>query len=422
MPVLVAPVPSGLPQYDRSTWQHWTDEDGDCQNARQEVLIAESRIAVTFRPDGECRVIAGSWEGPYTGDIVSDPGDLDIDHLVPLANAHRSGAWNWSRERKRDYANYLGDENHLIATTSSANRGKGSKGPEDWRPPLESYWCSYAVDWATIKNQWGLTVTEAEYAALTEMLATCAIPVLLQPGRAAPPLLPTATALPSPPPGMRYDPFGPDRNCGDFDTYEEALAFFLAAGGPSDDPHNLDTNGDGQPCESLPGGPSAKESPAPLDKATPLHPPMVLGSAVTGADCTAVGPPQTALPAASVGTPNEPDCQPASTLDATPTLAATLTPIPVPTAAPAPPASPEPSLTLEPTPTHTLEPTPTPHQRIHRLPSQVRRQHPRQPLRPNRRHRRKKPLWTGTAATFPTGEKRRRFTCPRAVPTATGTA
>jgi hypothetical protein len=268
--VSVAPVPADLPEYDRGEWRHWTDEDSDCQNARQEVLIAESTVAVTFQTSDECRVATGRWQGPYTGEVATDPGKLDIDHLVPLENAHRSGAWAWDRKRKREFANHIGYDNHLLATNSSANRSKGSKGPERWRPPLESYWCVYAIDWIAVKNDWGLTVTEAEFGALRQMLATCPMPALLQrsgeaPQPAAATPVPAATGTPAPtaavetpaprptvPPGLKYDPFGPDRNCGDFDTYEEALEFYLAAGGPAQDPHNLDSNGDGKPCESLP--------------------------------------------------------------------------------------------------------------------------------------------------------------------------
>ena len=49
--VTVSAIPSNLPGYDRHNWDHWTDADGDCQDARQEVLVAESRINVSFRTD-----------------------------------------------------------------------------------------------------------------------------------------------------------------------------------------------------------------------------------------------------------------------------------------------------------------------------------------------------------------------------------
>ena len=72
---------------------------------------------------------------------------------------------------------------------------------------------------------------------------------------------PIPTAEPSPTPtaesgfgeqgNLRYDPEGPDRNCSDFETRTEAMAFFKAAGGPEKDPHRLDGDGNGIPCESL---------------------------------------------------------------------------------------------------------------------------------------------------------------------------
>ena len=54
-----------------------------------------------------------------------------------------------------------------------ANRSKGSKGPEEWKPPERDYWCQYAIDWVTIKNTWELTANDAEEASLAEMLETC---------------------------------------------------------------------------------------------------------------------------------------------------------------------------------------------------------------------------------------------------------
>ena len=362
--VAVAPVPDRLPEYDRDEWRHWTDEDGDCQNARQEVLITESTVAVEFASDDQCRVSSGRWQGPYTGEVVNEPTKLDIDHMVPLENAHRSGAWAWDRQRKRDFANSMGYENHLIAAISSANRSKGSKGPERWRPPLESYWCVYAIDWVTIKNNWDLTVTEAEYAALREMLATCPMPALLQrkdgrqPVSATPVPTPVPVATPTPtprptvPPGLRYDPFGPDRDCGDFDTYQEALDFYIAAGGPASDPHNLDSDGDGEPCSSLPRtkfeGQSAK-----------LVPAAGLGFSVP----VSLYPSTTQAPAALLTTPT-PTPSPSPTPAPVPTATHAPTPTPVSTANPEPASTPSPSPTPTPIPvptqTATPEPTSTP--------------------------------------------------------------
>ena len=356
--ITVAAAPPDMPKYDRGEWRHWTDEDRDCQNARQEVLIDESTIPVEFQSSDRCRVASGSWVGPYTGQTVNDPGDLDVDHMVPLENAHRSGAWAWDRDRKREYANFLQYEDHLIATTSRANRSKGSKGPEEWRPPLESYWCDYATDWIAIKNAWELTVTGAEFLALREMLDTCSIPVLLQrsgqtrPSTAVTPVPgPVSSPAPEPtvaisptatiPPGLRYDPFGPDRNCGDFDTYEEALEFFLAAGGPEKDTHNLDSDGDGRPCTSLPRAGSTSQPRAMQVEERP--PSSLAGPTATEEPQGNPGPP---LPV-STATP-----VPSSTPAPIPTLAPSTSPAVIPTPAP----SPTPTVAPTQTPTSTAPP------------------------------------------------------------------
>ena len=171
--LIVQPVPEELAEYNRKDWRHWVDADKDCQDARQEVLVAESTQTVVFTEEDQCRVESGNWVAPFTGVVETDPGKLDVDHLVPLANAHRSGAHSWSKDRKKEYANDLINPAHLVAVTARANRSKGAKGPEDWKPPDAGYWCQYATDWAGIKTEWVLTVTLAERDALAEMLDTC---------------------------------------------------------------------------------------------------------------------------------------------------------------------------------------------------------------------------------------------------------
>ena len=206
--VTVASIPEGLSAYDRDDWRHWTDEDGDCQNARHEVLIEESLSEVTYRDDRECQVVAGEWFGAFTGTTVREAGDLDIDHLVPLKNAHESGGWAWTAERKEKYANNLAEPVHLIAVTSSANRSKGAKDPDEWRPPDESYWCEYAAGWITVKQTWDLSVTHTEAEALKEMLDTCASPpelTLIESDPVSVATFPPPPQTPEPTPGPAGD-------------------------------------------------------------------------------------------------------------------------------------------------------------------------------------------------------------------------
>ena len=174
--IAIAPIPTGIPAYSRSQWKHWVDADGDCQNARQEALIAESLVSVTFETDRKCRVESGRWYGAFTGAYFEDPGDVDVDHMVPLKNAHNSGGWDWNPAMKEEYANNLGDDDHLIAVQDNANQSKGARGPDEWKPRDETYWCQYATDWAEIKERWSLTMTEPEAGAVVEMLNTCEDP------------------------------------------------------------------------------------------------------------------------------------------------------------------------------------------------------------------------------------------------------
>ena len=250
-----APAPV---DYDRDDWgSNWSDDDGDCISTRHEVLIVESLDPVGLSASG-CTVTGGRWFAAFTGTYVENPSSLDIDHFVPLANAHDSGGWVWSAGTKSSFYNDLSDQQHLIAVTDSANSSKGSRGPDEWKPPDSSYWCQYADTWVDIKVRWGLTVTSAELTALESMLGTCDGPPT---GGYIPPATTstttstttttttsttTTTVVPNP---------GNTMNCSDFSTYAEAKAWFDTYFPYYGDVARLDGDNDGEPCESLPGGP-----------------------------------------------------------------------------------------------------------------------------------------------------------------------
>ena len=158
--------------YDRDLYPHWIDADGDCQDTRQEVLIAESRVPVRMTADG-CRVVSGEWFDPYTGQVFTDPGRLDIDHLVPLAEAHRSGADQWTEEWREAFANDLDLDESLIAVSASANRSKADQDPAEWLPPRRAYRCEYARAWLAVKDRWGLHIDPEEARAIAHALSDC---------------------------------------------------------------------------------------------------------------------------------------------------------------------------------------------------------------------------------------------------------
>jgi len=171
--VILAVPALSMTKYKRSEWRAWIDADNDCQDTRQEILIEQSIFAVKFKTEKQCKVRSGLWIDPYTGKFHRDPSKLHVDHMVPLANAHRSGGWRWDEEKKKEFANAIGHGFHLITVEGRINISKSDKGPDQWRPPSKLFWCDYAKAWESIKTDWGLEINEAEKVALKEMREEC---------------------------------------------------------------------------------------------------------------------------------------------------------------------------------------------------------------------------------------------------------
>ena len=160
------------PKYERSDYSHWADADGDCQDTRTEVLIAENIGTITYLTSSSCKVVTGSWNDPFTNTTFSTASRLDVDHMVPLKEAHESGAYLWSSTKKKEYANDLSSSESLIAVSGSANRSKGSRDPAEWLPTNTSYYTTYAKNWASIKVKWELTADVDEIATLKSLLVS----------------------------------------------------------------------------------------------------------------------------------------------------------------------------------------------------------------------------------------------------------
>ena len=157
--------------YDRDLFDHWTSQPdaGTGCNTREAVLQRDGQDVAT---DDQCRATAGTWESVYDGETWTDAADLDIDHVVPLAEAWDSGADAWSDEEREAFANDL-DGPQLLAVTNSVNRAKGDKDPAEWMPPLTDYHCTYAADWVAVKHSYDLAVDQDEHDALAGILAGC---------------------------------------------------------------------------------------------------------------------------------------------------------------------------------------------------------------------------------------------------------
>ena len=163
------------PKYDRSEYSHWIDADGDCQDTRVEVLIAENLGTITYSTSNSCKIITGSWYDPFSDSTLTTASRLDVDHMVPLKEAHESGGYLWTSTKKKEYANDLSSPETLIAVSGSINRSKGSRDPAEWLPPNTNYQKTYASNWASIKVKWGLTADENEINALKSLLGSSAV-------------------------------------------------------------------------------------------------------------------------------------------------------------------------------------------------------------------------------------------------------
>lgn len=142
--------------YQRQAYPHWQDLDGNCRDTRAEVLARDSLVPVTWEPGG-CQVQSGLWRDRWSGAEIRDPRALDIDHLVPLAEAHRSGADRWTTAQRRAFANDLTDRPAaLVAVSTASNRSKADRDPVDWMPSDWHAWCAYGHDWRFVKRRWQL--------------------------------------------------------------------------------------------------------------------------------------------------------------------------------------------------------------------------------------------------------------------------
>jgi 5-methylcytosine-specific restriction endonuclease McrA len=154
--------------YSRDKFPHWINQSGTC-DTREEVL---KRDGTGVKVDSSCQPTAGSWYSVYDKTTFTDSSDVDIDHIVPLAEAWKSGASSWTQARRQEFANNL-TISQLIAVSASSNRSKGDRDPSAWQPTNTAVHCIYARYWIWVKYTYGLSLQSAEKTALTQMLGTC---------------------------------------------------------------------------------------------------------------------------------------------------------------------------------------------------------------------------------------------------------
>jgi hypothetical protein len=158
--------------YVRDKFKHWIGAGNGC-DSRKAVIISEAIV----KPNVEkgCVIKGGEWLSIYDNAKVTEAGKLDVDHMVPLAEAWDSGASAWTSAKREMYANDMTDPRHLIAVTGGSNRQKSDRDPAEWVPSNKAYLCEYLTNWVSIKVRWGLSIDKLELAALSTNLKSCKV-------------------------------------------------------------------------------------------------------------------------------------------------------------------------------------------------------------------------------------------------------
>lgn len=163
--------------YNRDAWGGWTNDGAGC-NTRELVLAKQAVAGSPFQRDKGCKprcpqpegTPVPCWISAYDGVKVSNPDGLQVDHVVPVKEANRSGARGWTAQQRTEFYN---DHGNLLAVTGKSNGSKSDKDPGKWKPTDRTSWCAYGTAYAQVKAKYRLHVDAAELAGLRSMLNTC---------------------------------------------------------------------------------------------------------------------------------------------------------------------------------------------------------------------------------------------------------
>ena len=160
--------------YDRHQFgQRWLDTDRNGCDTRNDIL-ARDLTAETLA--GRCKVLTGVLADPYTATTINfvrgqdTSADVQIDHVVALANAWQTGAQELTADQRATLAN---DPLNLLAVDGLANAQKRDGDAATWLPSNKAYRCAYVARQVSVKATYDLWVTQPEHDAITRILNTC---------------------------------------------------------------------------------------------------------------------------------------------------------------------------------------------------------------------------------------------------------
>ncbi|WP_258375072.1 excalibur calcium-binding domain-containing protein [Curtobacterium sp. MCSS17_006] len=176
----------------------WADVDGNGCDTRDDVLARDLTDTVL---DGTCEVTSGTLVSPYTAVSMhfmrgwETSAEVQIDHVVPLANAWRTGAYAWTAAQREAFAN---DPVNLFAVDGPSNQQKSDGDAATWLPANKSFRCAYVAHQVAVKAKYELSLAPAEHDAIARILATCPThPVPTASSVDVRSVVPTSTASPS---------------------------------------------------------------------------------------------------------------------------------------------------------------------------------------------------------------------------------
>lgn len=154
----------------------WADVDHNGCDTRNDIL-ARDLEGETFKPGTQnCVVATGTLADRYTGKTINfvrgnkTSSAVQIDHVIALSDAWQKGAQRLSADQRKQLAN---DPLNLMAADGPTNGAKGDKDAATWLPPNRAFRCEYVARQTAVKAKYKLWVTQAEHAAIANILASC---------------------------------------------------------------------------------------------------------------------------------------------------------------------------------------------------------------------------------------------------------
>jgi hypothetical protein len=168
-------IPAPMAGFSRDLFgPAWADVDHNGCDTRNDILRRDL-AGVTYRPNThDCVIVSGTLADPYSNSTInftkSDASAVQIDHVVALSDAWKTGAQTMTPDQRLALAN---DPLNLLAVDGPLNNAKGDDDPSQWLPPNVSYRCAYVARVVTVKSVHGLWVTPDEHDAIAQQLSAC---------------------------------------------------------------------------------------------------------------------------------------------------------------------------------------------------------------------------------------------------------